>query len=76
MPEKRSVSENHGDYEYTVESDPNVGVVVYRKPLNTSADSEEPVSFDDLPSRSLKDKFEDFVRDFPVEKFESRSIPH
>jgi hypothetical protein len=55
MPETRSVSENHGDYEYTVQQG-EAGVVSFRKPLNSPLDApDEKVGYDDLPSESLKD---------------------
>jgi hypothetical protein len=56
MAEKRSVSENHGDFEYTVEGD-YTKVVSYRKPIDAKDTDEEPVKFDDLPSESLKDEY-------------------
>ncbi len=55
MPETRSVSENHGDYEYIVQKG-EMGVESFRKPLNSPRDApDEQVSYTDLPSESLKD---------------------
>ena len=58
MPEVRSVSENHGDYLFTVEK--NEGKVVsYRRPIEGPSDApDEPVAYEDLPSRSLKDGYQ------------------
>ena len=57
MPEKRSVSENHGDFEFTVEKDGGK-LLSYKKPLNAPDTVGQEVSYNDLPSRSLRDEFQ------------------
>ncbi len=54
MPQTREVAEDHGDYKYHVEQNEN-GVVCFRTPLNSPGAPDEQLSYDDLPSESLKD---------------------